>query len=194
MSSGSTIERHAGQAVMAIMGFPHTICRKAVSHACSLLLVGLAAGLAASAAADDLPKRKAGLWQINMRVQGMPDMGPMQQCINQNTDNLMLQHARKTDCRAVDVKRSGSTISIHSVCKMQGSTATTDGIFEGSFDSSYKGKMTTRFNPPWNGMSVSTITHEAHWLGPCKPGQKPGDVIMPSIGGINLNELMKQQR
>lgn len=168
--------------------------RQAARNALALLALGLAAGLAASASADELPKRKAGLWQIHMRVQGIPDMGPMQQCIDQNTDNLMLQHARKTDCRAIEVKRSGNTISVHSVCKVQGSTATTDGLFEGSLDSSYKGKMTTRFNPPWNGMSVSTSTHEAHWIGPCKAGQKPGQVIMPNIGGINLNELLRQQR
>jgi len=160
----------------------------------ALLVCGCAAGLSASIAADELPKRKTGLWQINMRMQGLPDLGPMQQCIDQNTDNLMLQRARKTDCRAIEVKRSGNTTSVHAVCIMQGSTATTDGLFEGSFDSSYKGRMTTRFSPPWNGMSISTSTHEAHWLGPCRPGQKPGAVIMPNIGGLNLNELLKQVR
>jgi len=179
---------------MISMRLSRTFCRKTVSHARPLLALAFAAGFAASALADELPKRKAGLWEINMHMQGVPNMGPMQQCIDQNTDNLMLQHARKTDCRAVEVKHTGSAISIHSVCKMQGSTATTDGVFAGSFDSSYKGRMTTRFNPPWNGMSVSNISHEARWIGPCKPGQKPGDVIMPSIGGVNLNELMKQQR
>ncbi len=176
------------------MSLARTIRGKAASHACSLLALAFAAGFAASTAADELPKRKVGLWEINVHMQGVPNMGPMQQCIDQNTDNLMLQHAKNTDCRAVEVKRAGSTVSIHLVCKMQGSTATTDGVFEGSFDSSYKGRMTTRFNPPWNGMSISTIAHEARWIGPCKPGQKPGDLIMPSMGGFNLNELMKQQR
>ena len=176
------------------MSIARTIRSKTARHIGLLLALALSAGLAGEVIADELPKRKTGLWEINMHMQGVPNMGPMQQCIDQNTDNLMLQHARKTDCRAVEVKREGSAIRIHSVCRMQGSTATTDGVFEGSFESSYKGRMTTRFNPPWNGMSVSNITHEARWMGPCKPEQKPGDVIMPSIGGLNLNELMKPPR
>ena len=42
------------------------------------------------------------------------------------------------------------------------------------------------------------MTQEARWLGPCKPGQKPGDVIMPNMGGaggsINVNEMMKDPK
>lgn len=177
---------------MIRMSLPRTPCRKAASRACLPLVFALVASIAASAAADELPRRRAGLWEINLHMQGIPYLGPMQQCIDQNTDNLMLQHARQTDCRALEVKRTGNTVRIHSVCQMHGSTATTDGVFEGSFASSYKGSMTTRFNPPWNGMSVSTITHEARWIGPCKPGQKLGELIMPSIGGLNLNELLKR--
>jgi hypothetical protein len=160
-----------------------------------MLVLGLAAAsFVAGAAADDLPKRKTGLWEINMHMEGMPNMGPMQQCIDQNTDNLMLQQTRKTDCRVLEVKKSGNKVSIHSVCQMQGSTATSDGVFEGSFDSSYQGRMKTRFNPPWQGRSESNMTHAARWIGPCKPGQKPGDVIMPNIGGVNINEMMKDPK
>ena len=38
---------------------------------------------------------------------------------------------------------------------------------------------------------------EAKWLGPCKPGQKPGDIVMPGLKGaggqMNLQELMKKR-
>jgi hypothetical protein len=34
------------------------------------------------------------------------------------------------------------------------------------------------------------MTQEARWLGPCKPGQKPGDIIMPGVGKLNMEELM----
>jgi hypothetical protein len=30
---------------------------------------------------------------------------------------------------------------------------------------------------------------EARWLGPCKPGQKPGDVFVEGMGGMNINEM-----
>lgn len=166
----------------------------------TLLTIGLSAGFATAALAADLPKRKPGLWEINMRVEGAPGMGPMQQCIDQNTDNLMQQRAdeRKPDCSVMDVKTSGNKVTMHSVCKMEGTTVTTDGVFEGAFDSGYKGTLKSRFNPPMHGMSESSMTQEARWLGPCKPGQKPGDVIMPQGmgpgGTINMNEMMKDPK
>lgn len=161
-----------------------------------LVIVISVVGMAASALAGDMPKRKAGLWEINMRMEGAPSMGPIQQCIDQNTDNIMQQQAKgeKHNCSVMDVSTSGGRVRIHSVCKMEGTTATTDGVFEGSFESNYKGTMKTRFNPPLHGMSESNMTQEARWLGPCKPGQKPGDVIMPGKGGMNINEMMKDPK
>lgn len=94
----------------------------------------------------------------------------------------------------MDVKAARNRVTIHSVCKVEGSTATTDGVFEGSFDTNYKGTMKTRFNPPLQGMAESNMTQQARWLGPCKPGQKPGDVIMPNMGGFNVNEMMKDPK
>ena len=44
------------------------------------------------------------------------------------------------------------------------------------------------------GMSESNMTQEARWLGPCKAGQKPGDVIMPGMGGVNINDMMKDPK
>ena len=44
---------------------------------------------APGARADEVPLRKPGLWEINMRMQGAPSVGPIQQCIDQNTDDLM---------------------------------------------------------------------------------------------------------
>ena len=163
----------------------------------SLLVFSLAAlGFTTSALGADMPKRKPGLWEIQMRMDGAPNMGTMQQCIDQNTDNLMQQKAKneKQECSVMDVKPSGNKVAIHTVCKMEGSTATTDGVFEGAFDSSYKGSMKTRFNPPYHGMSESNMTQEARWLGPCKAGQKPGDVIMPNMGGMNINDMMKDPK
>lgn len=163
----------------------------------SLLLLGLtAASLAGGALAADTPKRKSGLWEINTQMDGMPSMGAMQQCIDQKTDDLMQQRAKKEkpDCSVMDVKPQGSKVTMHSVCKFEGTTATTDAVFIGAFDSAYKGDMKTRYNPPMHGVSESKMTMEAKWLGPCKPGQKPGDVIMPSMKGMNMNEMIKDPK
>lgn len=57
---------------------------------------------------------------------------------------------------------------------MNGSTATTDGAFEGAFESSYKGTMKTRFNPPMQGMSESNMTQEAHAGSALQSGSEAG--------------------
>jgi hypothetical protein len=77
---------------------------------------------------------------------------------------------------------------------MDNTTATSDGVFEGAFDAKYTGTMKTRFNPPLYGRSESNMTFEGRWLSPCKPGQKPGDVIMPNMGGVNINDMMKDPK
>ena len=161
---------------------------------CTLLsLAGIGSTITSAA---EQPKRKPGLWEINVQMEGAPSMGAMQQCIDKNTDNLMQQQAgkEKPECSVMDVKASGNRVTIHSVCKIEGSTATTDGVFEGSFDTNYTGTIRTRFTPPLQGMTESNMTQQARWLGPCKPGQKPGDVIMPNMGGFNVNEMMKDPK
>ena len=169
----------------------------------SLLLLGLIAGaLAGGALASDAPKRKPGLWEINSHMEGMPSMGAIQQCIDQNTDDLMQQRAKKDkpDCSVMEVKPQGNKVTMHSVCKFEGTTATSDAEFVGAFDSAYKGDINIRYNPPMHGMNESKMSVEAKWLGPCKAGQKPGDVIMPKMD-INammndpkMREMMKRQK
>ncbi len=153
-------------------------------------------GLVATPQAAEMPKRKAGLWEVSTRMEGAPAMGAMQQCIDQNTDNLLQQQAQKErpECSVVDVKPLGNQVTMRSVCKIQGSTATTDAVFVGSFDTAYRGDVQTRFSPPLQGMKESRMAIDARWLGPCKPGQKPGDVIMPNVGSINVNEMMKDPK
>lgn len=163
----------------------------------SFLLLGLVvASLTGGALAADMPKRKAGLWEINSHMEGMPSMGPMQQCIDQKTDDLMQQRASKykPDCSVMEVKQMNNRVTIHSVCKFETTTATTDAEFIGAFDSSYKGTMNTHYSPPMHGMSESKMTLEARWLGPCKPGQKPGDVIMPNMDNMNINKMMNDPK
>lgn len=165
-------------------------------HLATFLLLAVSACLAGSALAAELPKRKPGLWEINTRMEGMPALGAMQQCIDQHTDNLMQQEAKnqKVDCSVMDVKTQGERSTVHSVCRMEGTTATTDAVFVGAFESGYKGEIKVRYAPPLHGMSEMKMSQEAKRLGPCKPGQNPGDVIMPNMEKMNLNEMMNDPR
>jgi hypothetical protein len=166
-------------------------------HLSIVLLTGMTgAVMAGNSYATDTPKRKSGLWEINMRMEGAPSMGQIQQCIDQNTDNLMQQRDNKIkqDCSVMEIKNQDNKITLHSICKVADSTATTDAVFVGSFDNAYKGDIKTSYNPPVHGRVETSISMEAKWLSACKPGQKAGDVIMPNMKGLNINELMNDPK
>lgn len=172
-------------------------CRFDCLSLSTLLLLGIASmTLAGGALADDTLKRKTGLWEINMKMDGAPGIGAIQQCIDQSTDNLMQEQGSraKSDCSVMDIKYQGNTVTMHSVCKLGDTIATSDAVFLGSFDTAYKGDIKTSYNTPMHGRSETKVSMAAKWLSPCKPGQKPGDVILPNMKGININEIMNDPK
>lgn len=131
---------------------------------CCLLVSG-----ATSAFSDETPKRKPGLWEVKGQIDGMPDMGAVQECVDQNTDNLFKQDApdEGVECKPPEVKRSGDKIAIHTECKLDEETTTiTDYSLQGSLDSAYEGFATILIKSP-EITRKSTIKMSARWLGPC---------------------------
>lgn len=149
-----------------------------------LVLPLLCLACSASALAQDAPRRKSGLWEISMSSPQMP--GPMvsKQCVDQKTDDLGRQPARGNEkCSKQSVKREGKNVVVESVCQVDGSTATSRGVFSGDFSSSYSGEMVTRFTPPLHGMAESKMNFKARHAGSCPAGMKPGDVAMEGMPG-----------
>ena len=165
----------------------------------SLPSLGLAAALlltaALPAAAEDAPKRKSGLWEMKTAMEGVPGAMPaMQQCVDEKSDDITREQAEASSrkmCSKNDIKRDGERMVMHSVCTMNKVTATTDATFTGRFDSGYKAAIHTTYDPPLMGRKESRMTIEAKWLGPCKPGQKPGDVM---INGMSFNPAAMKGR
>lgn len=138
----------------------------------------LLATLATNSLAANMPQRKSGLWEIKTHIEGMPDMAALQECVDQNTDNLTQQGANNEnpDCKTADVKRSGDTVTVHTECKIdETTTISIDYLLEGSFDSAYTATVKSKTTSS-DGTSETSMTMDARWLGPCKPGQKPGAV------------------
>jgi len=148
----------------------------------------------AAAATSDMPKRKSGLWEITVSNSGTKGSQAMQQCIDEKSDDLTKNNmpgTEKQSCSKNEMRRDGNKVVTESVCKMSGTTTTTRGVFTGQFDSSYKGDIKSTYEPPLHGMKESASTIEAKWVGACKPGQKPGDISMPGMPNINMNDMMK---
>jgi len=147
-------------------------------------------------AQDNIPLRKPGLWEVKISSpQKRGKAITSQQCIDENTDSLLLQRgldAAESACSQHSVRMEEGHLVAESVCRIGNSTATTRAVFSGNFGSDYRGEIHTTYNPPMTGMKESRQQVEARWLGPCKPGQNPGDVIMPGAGTFNLPDLIQK--
>jgi hypothetical protein len=162
---------------------------------------GLALGLLAllpafSARADELPIRKAGLWEMKVMRTGspMPDM-TMQHCTDETTDKEMstaFSPMSKEVCSKKDVQKTATGFVSDSVCGLAGVSITSHSEIVGDFNSAYTVKTTSHSE---GGPAATKGDHqtmiEAKWLGACKPDQKPGDIVMPGGMKINLHDMDK---
>ncbi len=152
--------------------------------------------LAAGAAhAFDVPKRKSGLWEMTTSGSQAKGSYAMQMCIDEKTDDILRDRASgqaKQSCSKSDMRREGDRIVFDSVCTFSGSTATTHGVLTGKFDSAYRMESKSTYEPPLMGKKEGAMTIDAKWVGPCKPEQKPGDMVMPGMGAMNMDEMMKR--
>jgi hypothetical protein len=144
---------------------------------------------AINARADDMPLRKPGLWEMKIAKTGsvLPEM-TMQHCTDETTDKQMstaFSPVAKEACSKRDIAKTATGYVSDSVCSVGGVTVTTHADIVGDFNSAYTVKSAAHSDKGAGGVHDVTSTIEAKWLGECKPGQKPGDIVMP--GGFKLN-------
>ena len=151
--------------------------------------------VALPALAQDMPSRKAGLWEMTMTYEGRgAPPQTMQQCIDAATDKAMQDMSagpRGQSCSKRETKKVGNTIVFDSVCSAGTGTTTSHGVVSGDFNSAYTVKINSKREggPAIPNMPPETnMTIESKWLGPCKADQKPGDIIMANGMKMNIND------
>ena len=151
---------------------------------------------ATPAVALDMPARKPGLWELKMDFVGRKIPAQvMKQCVDAASDKLMNSNfggQAQEACAKQEVVKSGTGMTVDSVCTFGDATTTTHAVVSGSFDDAYTVDVTStrEGGRPMPGMAAGGATHMtigAKWLGPCEAGQKPGDIIMAN--GMKLNVL-----
>lgn len=152
------------------------------------LAIALTLALPCMAAAEELPTRKAGLWEMKMAAGPLPAVS-MQQCSDESTDRQMsttFGPMQKDMCPRKDIQKTANGYSIDSTCNTGPTTLTSHVDITGDFQSAYTMKVTSHAGDgaPAGMPRDTTLTVEAKWLGPCKPDQKPGDMV---LGGMKMN-------
>ncbi len=156
----------------------------------SFVLGGCLLALTVPAAAEELPVRKAGLWELKIVKTGsqLPDL-TMQHCTDPTTDKEMsdsVSPLAKQICSKRDIQKTATGYVSDSVCTVAGVSMTTHADIVGDFNSAYTVTSTSHSDKGPTGKPLDTTTKiEAKYVGACKPDQKPGDIVMP--GGFKLN-------
>ena len=176
--------------------FMGTVTRTFFRH--RLPLVALCLLAAAPAGALDLPARKVGLWELKMTFEGRnTPPQTMQHCIDAATDKLMSSIGggmRQDMCSKQDMRKTGGTITVDSVCQLGPMTITSQAVITGDFNSAYTVKVTSQRTggpsmPGMPGDGASNMTIEAKWQGACQAGQQPGDIIMADGRKVNVRDF-----
>jgi Protein of unknown function (DUF3617) len=150
----------------------------------------LLALLATGVVAEELPLRKPGLWELKIVKVGsqLPAL-TTQQCTDPTVDKEMVNTVSpiaKQICSKQSLQKNATGYVNDSVCTVSGATVTSHTEVTGDFDSAYVVTTQAKMDKGPEQLRDTTTRIEAKWLGDCKPGQKPGDIVMPG-GGFKLN-------
>lgn len=144
------------------------------------------------AIADDVPTRKAGLWEMTMS-DGKEQPVKTRQCIDEKTDRELQRIGQSmpgANCSKNSFRKDGSQYIGESVCKMMSSTITSRSVTTGDFNSKYRTEVESRYDPPFMGMHGDKTVIESRYVGACPAGWKPGDMEVPGGRRVNLNQMM----
>ncbi len=163
--------------------------RCASAASAGILVIASCALLAQPATADELPMRKAGLWELTMNPAqpGMPAV-QMRHCTDESVDrqmSAMSSPMAKDMCKQTSIQKTAAGFAVDSVCGTGGMTTTSHAEITGNFQSAYTVKITAHVTGGPMGNHDTNMTMDARWTGACPADLKPGDIVMP--GGMKMN-------
>ncbi|MDR2220705.1 MAG: DUF3617 domain-containing protein [Methylobacillus sp.] len=123
-----------------------------------------------SAQADELPMRKAGLWEAKVKLStpGGPEIPEVsgRYCVSEEAEKKM-QEQEKQDgrCSKREIKKVATGYMLDAVCTEEGGgTATFHGEYVGDFNSAYTLKQVSRAQGGSMGDMEVHATEEHKWL------------------------------
>ena len=129
------------------------------------------------------PQRKPGLWSISISTSTGPGLklgGEV--CVDAETEKSASFNTSPTGSKACaqnSFSPAPGGVAFDTTCKFDNRTIVSHGVATGDFSSNYTVDVSTHMDPPLPGGQGDSKSHiEAHWLGPCKPGQTPGHMTM----------------
>ncbi len=141
----------------------------------------------------DFPRRKPGLWEIRNAASENLGMPPTRFCVGEETDTAKHHLDRvagdKGSCTIGPFKRVGISWVAESVCKESRSVVVSQSVASGDFQTQYRIDTLVYYSPPLaNNKREDKEAVIGRYLGPCAAGQRPGDLVVPGMGVLNMSD------
>jgi hypothetical protein len=145
------------------------------------------------ASSDAHPKRRPGLWEVRSAGVDAIGMPPTRFCVGENTDNagshLDRSPGPRGSCSLGEFVRAGDAWVAESVCREGRGTVTSRAVASGDFENEYRiDTVVVHAAAPNGSRREDRDAVVARWLGPCEPGQRPGDLVVPGMGTLNMDD------
>ena len=160
----------------------------------------LLAALALPAFAQDFPKLKPGLWEMERVADpataknGRPmPSNRTTMCLDESVQRQMFEMASgamKGACSRHDFKLTGNRMTGDVVCNIGGSRMHSKSVMVLNGNHAYRTEIDTTYDPPLMGQSHTTTVMAARNVGPCKPGQRAGDLVLPNGQTMNMRDVI----
>jgi len=155
----------------------------------------LLAAATAVTAADEFPKLKAGLWEVNM-TNGKGDGRPPRlstMCLDDSVQREMYRMSTGMAagmCSKHELKVTGNRVTTIANCDLGVTKMQSQAVMTLSGNTAYHTEARATFDPPLNGAKESTTVIDGKYVGACKPGQQPGDMTLPGGQTVNVRQFM----
>lgn len=139
------------------------------------------------------PRRKPGLWEVQTGAGDSYGLPASRFCVGDNTDNPAIQLDRaageKGSCSIGAFRRVGTNWTAETVCRDSRQTVISQSVATGDFLSEYRIDTLVFYSPPLpGGKREDRETITARYLGACRAGQRAGDLEVPGMGTLNMND------
>jgi hypothetical protein len=151
-----------------------------------------------AASAVEYPTLKPGQWEMTTmtdRPGAKPHTSTI--CFDAALQKDMVEMGngmRREMCSKSDMKRVGAQYITDTECKLGNSVVKAHAVMTMKGDSSYRTEASATYDPPlMNDLKQSNTVVEAKFVGPCKAGLVPGDIVTGTGQKINIRQLQQER-
>jgi hypothetical protein len=156
------------------------------------------AAIAAAAAPFEYPTLKSGQWEMTTTAGAGAPPRKATICLDATTQKALMDQGtgvQKEMCSKVEMRRDGANYVTDAECKFGTSVVKSHGVMTMIGDTAYRTETSATFDPPIaKDMRESKTVIEGKYVGACRDGLQPGDMVTDTGQKLNINQMQPPPR